>query len=68
MVHNLGAISTAGPAQAANADSLLDKLAGTVVKVNRATLSYASPTQINAYLPLDAPPEVLISTLEDGYI
>jgi uncharacterized protein (TIGR03437 family) len=31
-----------------------DKLAGTVVKVNGAAvpLSYASPTQINAYLPL----------------
>ena len=36
--------------------------------MNGAPLSYASPTQINAYLPLDATPEVLISTLEDGYL
>jgi uncharacterized protein (TIGR03437 family) len=35
-----------------------DKLAGTVVKVNRAAvpLSYASPAQINAYLPLQTVP------------
>ena len=35
-----------------------DKLAGTVVKVNGAAvpLSYASPTQINAYLPLQTVP------------
>lgn len=49
---------TAGSALAAGTHAPLAHLAGTVVQVNGAAvpLSYASPSQINAYLPLDAAP------------
>lgn len=46
---------TTGSALASDLHSPFTKLAGTTVKVNGAAvpLSYASPSQINAYLPLD---------------
>jgi uncharacterized protein len=51
-----GAGLTPGGTLAAEAGQPVTKLAGTTVKVNglRAPLLYASPTQVNAYVPLEA--------------
>ncbi len=51
-----GAGLTPGGTLAAEAGRPVTKLAGTTVKVNglRAPLLYASPTQVNAYVPLEA--------------
>jgi uncharacterized protein (TIGR03437 family) len=53
-----GANLTAGAAIAADARDPPFKLAGTTIQINgvRAPLLYASPSQVNAYVPLDLAP------------
>ncbi len=60
-----GSNLTAGSTLAAGPRTPGNKLAGTVVKVNGASvpLSYASPSQINAYLPLEAKPRSCAGTM-----